>query len=291
MTIIYIDTRSLLDTTKSAVKDSFLGNTSTKNIENIIDGSLPLSSFFRNSNSEEYFAKKSIADEVIILIKTELSQFVLEFIQDKFLKDISYTIHVYSDYIKTIPTDNIIKSLSLSLCMPPKRQQLNTYSVLTPFIDFYADVPVPTEILPGLYLSGVNCANDQILDKYNITNVLSVMSSPPELDKNKYDQMTILIHDSSNVNIRQYFESAHQFINSALLEKKKVLVHCHAGISRSATIVISYIMNMKTTTLTYAYKFVKDKREIVDPNFGFYCNLKKFEKELFDQKIEDEDFD
>jgi hypothetical protein len=253
MTIIYIDIRSALDTAKSAVKDSFFGINSTNIIENIISESLPLSSFFRNSKCEEYFAKKSIATKAIILIKTEISKFVLEFIQDKFLKDIPYTIHVYSDYIKTIPTDNIFKSLDLSLCIPPKRQLLNTYSVLTPFTDFYGDVPVPTEILPGLYLSGVNCANDQILDKYNIKTVLSIMSSPPELDKTKYDHMTILIQDHSQVNIREHFESTHQFINDALVQKKNILVHCYAGISRSATIVISYIMNMKTTTFENAY--------------------------------------
>lgn len=49
----------------------------------------------------------------------------------------------------------------------------------------------------------------------------------------------------------------------------KVLVHCHRGVSRSATIVIMYLMRKFKLTLRDAYKLVKSRRDKIDPNAGF----------------------
>lgn len=49
-----------------------------------------------------------------------------------------------------------------------------------------------------------------------------------------------------------------------------VLVHCEAGVSRSATIVISYFMYKYEMTLPEAYKSVLAKRPVIRPNFGEY---------------------
>jgi len=46
-------------------------------------------------------------------------------------------------------------------------------------------------------------------------------------------------------------------------------VHCAAGVSRSASIVIAYLMKINHWTFENAYSFVKSKRKIIDPNFGF----------------------
>ena len=56
-----------------------------------------------------------------------------------------------------------------------------------------------------------------------------------------------------------------------------VAVHCYAGISRSATIVIMYIMRFHRMTFNQAFAYVKEKRNCVDPNQGFLEQLKSFE--------------
>jgi hypothetical protein len=63
-------------------------------------------------------------------------------------------------------------------------------------------------------------------------------------------------------------------------ERGNVLVHCYAGVSRSASIVIAYLMHKHKISLLDAMKLVKSKRSCISPNVGFLLQLKDFEKEL-----------
>ncbi|KAF9522250.1 protein-tyrosine phosphatase-like protein [Crepidotus variabilis] len=57
-----------------------------------------------------------------------------------------------------------------------------------------------------------------------------------------------------------------------------VLVHCQQGVSRSATVVIAYLMRYEGMSLAEALAFVKDKRACVKPNVGFMRCLKVWEE-------------
>ncbi|XP_026855607.2 dual specificity protein phosphatase 10 isoform X2 [Electrophorus electricus] len=70
-----------------------------------------------------------------------------------------------------------------------------------------------------------------------------------------------------------YLEEAHQ-------AGKGLLIHCQAGVSRSATIVIAYLMKHTWMTMTDAYKFVKMRRPIISPNLNFMGQLLEFEEDL-----------
>jgi len=59
-----------------------------------------------------------------------------------------------------------------------------------------------------------------------------------------------------------------------------VLVFCHDGISRSAAIIIAYLMFFKRKTFSQAFTFLKLKRRQAKPNFGFVKQLIAFEKSL-----------
>ena len=59
-----------------------------------------------------------------------------------------------------------------------------------------------------------------------------------------------------------------------------VFVHCHAGISRSATICIAYIMKTMQWDLSKAYEFVKERRPCISPNLHFMGQLLEFQKRL-----------
>lgn len=59
-----------------------------------------------------------------------------------------------------------------------------------------------------------------------------------------------------------------------------VLVHCQAGVSRSATIVIAYLMKHTLMTMTDAYKYVRSRRPVVSPNLNFMGQLLEFERDL-----------
>ena len=58
--------------------------------------------------------------------------------------------------------------------------------------------------------------------------------------------------------------------------KTNVLVHCQAGVSRSATIVIAYMMRKYQYSMDVAVDRVKKRRPYIDPNKGFMKQLREF---------------
>lgn len=92
------------------------------------------------------------------------------------------------------------------------------------------------------------------------------------------------VADDQHENLKIHFEACHNFIKEALSTGSGILVHCSAGISRSPTIVISFVMIEKRMTFKQAYQFVKEKRSVVCPNVGFQGQLKKYEDELRNTK-------
>lgn len=59
-----------------------------------------------------------------------------------------------------------------------------------------------------------------------------------------------------------------------------MFVHCQAGISRSATICLAYLMRTNRVKLDEAFEFVKQRRSIISPNFSFMGQLLQFESQV-----------
>lgn len=59
-----------------------------------------------------------------------------------------------------------------------------------------------------------------------------------------------------------------------------ILVHCLAGISRSVTVTVAYLMQKLNLSLNDAYDFVKRKKSNISPNFNFMGQLLDFERTL-----------
>lgn len=56
-----------------------------------------------------------------------------------------------------------------------------------------------------------------------------------------------------------------------------VLVHCNAGVSRSSSIVIGYLMFREGLSFSDAYDQVKLARPSIRPNPGFYQQLERYQ--------------
>ena len=92
--------------------------------------------------------------------------------------------------------------------------------------------------------------------------------------------MVVRIDDIRSSDLLSRFEACCEFIDSARDKCSSVLVHCAAGVSRSASVVIGYVMYKKKISFNKAYQFVKARRKVISPNPGFVHQLKSWEKQL-----------
>ncbi|KAM6435213.1 dual specificity protein phosphatase 10-like isoform 1-T4 [Liasis olivaceus] len=138
-------------------------------------------------------------------------------------------------------------------------------------------------ILPFLFLG--NEKDAQNLEKMlhlNVGHVLNVTTHLPlyHADSGRLRYKRLPATDSNRQDLRQYFEEAFEFIEEAHQSGKGVLIHCQAGVSRSATIVIAYLMKHTLMTMGDAYKYVKGRRSVISPNLNFMGQLLQFETDL-----------
>ncbi|XP_037534712.1 dual specificity phosphatase DUPD1 isoform X1 [Nematolebias whitei] len=133
---------------------------------------------------------------------------------------------------------------------------------------------------PGLQDLGVTHILNAAEGKWN--NVLS--------GANYYSGMNIQYYgveadDKPTFNISQHFSSAAEFIHEALSHpQNKVLVHCVMGRSRSATLVLAYLMLKQSLTVVDAIEHVKQHRCIL-PNHGFLKQLRALDIDLQEEKL------
>jgi len=145
------------------------------------------------------------------------------------------------------------------------------------------------EILPNFYLGSYpSILQYEKLKARGIKNILSIMNFvqiPPFDDRSQdFNFLFVKLEDIYYVNISEVFDVAHYFIDNALKKNESVLVHCRAGVSRSATIVISYIMRTHNLSYKEALDLVVERRSVVSPNPGFSNQLKDYEGNLRSNK-------
>lgn len=135
----------------------------------------------------------------------------------------------------------------------------------------YEDV---SEIIPNrLYLTSIY----GLKHVNNPDIVISILHYNPKLE-NKYPNAKCYYwnaEDEDDFQIEYYFDIFKQIMDEN--PDKTVYVHCLAGVSRSATIVASYLVhhlpNPKRNAISKIISFLKKKRPVVSPNDGFIQKL------------------
>jgi len=130
-----------------------------------------------------------------------------------------------------------------------------------------------------LYLGDLFDANNETeLKQKQITSIICVAEGLKIVNTNP--NVTIFqynLQDTYNCNISLYFDEIADLIH----KQESVLVNCAAGISRSSTLVIAYIMKYYKLTLKDAFLYVRRRRNQICPNKKFMEYLLNYERKLF----------
>lgn len=149
----------------------------------------------------------------------------------------------------------------------------------------------PVEILPGLYLGNSYHASQEeslrrlgIFALLNVAEITKADNAFPPVSSDGFRHMNLPVADNATSDISCSFPQAIEFIENVRSSGGKVLVHCLAGISRSPTICIAYLMYSQNLSLDQAYDLVKQRRRLISPNLNFMRQLFEYEHTLISRR-------
>lgn len=144
----------------------------------------------------------------------------------------------------------------------------------------------PTQLLSFVYVGSQTDACDaDVIRRHGITHVLNVSANCPQSEHvDQENFMRVPVNDGYADKLLPHFKQAFQFLDNVRRSNGRCLVHCLAGISRSPTMAIAYIMQHLAMSQDDAYRYVKARRPSISPNFNFLGQLLEFERQLQQQQ-------
>uniref|UniRef100_A0A915AAY0 Tyrosine-protein phosphatase domain-containing protein n=1 Tax=Parascaris univalens TaxID=6257 RepID=A0A915AAY0_PARUN len=151
--------------------------------------------------------------------------------------------------------------------MPPLTFQINAE---------YAKI---TEVVRGLFVSGVCALSPLIVNHYRINAIINTTEEVPNVKSlGDIRYAKLWIEDNEQFNIYPLLELQSNQIHEILTGGGRVLVHSVRGVSRSAAICLAYLTKFRCNTLKDAYEKLAAARPMVTPNIGFWRQLIAFEQ-------------
>lgn len=180
-----------------------------------------------------------------------------------------------------------------------------------------------SEIQPGVYLGGIPSPKSDGAYSYNtntehaphtyiihykIKLVVSILDVPIEWSMpDDVEHINLCGLDSCTLKLGNFFDSVSKRIYVYLKNGHNVLIHCHAGMSRSATILAAYYLKyglpkldgsnnkirniidsmspeliscVKKPSVEEVLQYISSKRRYIFPNYGFIYQLIEYEDSI-----------
>jgi len=143
----------------------------------------------------------------------------------------------------------------------------------------YKATPIIDNIVLG---NAYNARNFYELDEDNIGLIINCSRNIPNYFEDYFSYSRVSVKDKNGEDILPYLDKAADIIHTFIQSNpdKQILVHCFMGSSRSATVVIAYLIKYKKYSRRDALNFLKQKRDIVNINIDFFKQLKDYEESL-----------
>ncbi|XP_016446047.1 dual specificity protein phosphatase PHS1 isoform X4 [Nicotiana tabacum] len=148
-----------------------------------------------------------------------------------------------------------------------------------------ANTEKPSAISASLFIGGALAARSvYTLQHLGITHILCLCANETGQSDSQFPDLfeykNFSICDEEDSNISELFNEAHDFIDLVEENGGKVLVHCFEGRSRSATVVLAYLMLRKKFTLLKAWNTLRRVHRRAQPNDGFARILLDLDRKL-----------
>lgn len=135
----------------------------------------------------------------------------------------------------------------------------------------------------NVYLGGLEALH-QLQGIQAVVSALSSHYNEQDLDQlitKSRAHLRLVVDDDPDENLERYFQYTADWIERHVQEGNNVLVHCAAGMSRSATILINYMLVYlpEFQSVQEALEYVREYRPIVHPNRGFMKQLEHAQRE------------
>ena len=140
-------------------------------------------------------------------------------------------------------------------------------------------------VAPGIYLGNASHArNLQLLEQLQITHVLNCASqTETETGPAYYARHANFEYfelgatdDEITELVAPYLRQVVSFVDSALLQRSSVLIHCVKGVNRSPALCVAYMMKRLRKPLLNAVMEVWEQRPLVLRNASFCRELAVF---------------
>lgn len=139
----------------------------------------------------------------------------------------------------------------------------------------------PDQVLDFLFIGSLRTAQEQrVYDDLQITRVVTCGLGMSITLGEGMDQLLLGLADTVDANLSGHLQKGVDYIADAKAKNEKVLVHCFAGLSRSASLVCAYLMREYRWSFEKSLDFIRLARPNACPNDGFVKQLEAFEKQL-----------
>ena len=142
----------------------------------------------------------------------------------------------------------------------------------------YSYIDNPSHIIDNIYLGNAyNAANYNLLTELDIHTIINISSNIPNYFENDLHLDINYIHynikDINDSNISEYLTKSYSVLSNNT--DKNILIHCYAGSSRSASIILYYLIKKYNYSFENANNLLKSKRDIVNINTTYIDEIKK----------------